>query len=131
MLLITIDTSSVDITSNGTLSPLSLLPMMLLPRLPTVMTKFSFRVSHTALLWYCVMVMLRFFSRAAVFLAFPPLLLLFALNLPCRLVAMAHALLGVVNSDLLLLLLTSQCTYAVPVEVHYRLVQRQDISHYH
>jgi hypothetical protein len=52
------------------LSPLSLLPMLLLPRLPTVMTKFSFRVSHTVLLWLCVMIMLRFLSRALVFLAF-------------------------------------------------------------
>jgi hypothetical protein len=40
-----------------------------------------------------------------VFLAFPPPppLLLFALNLPCRLAAVADALLAVVNSDLLLL----------------------------
>jgi hypothetical protein len=81
--------------------------MLLLPRLPTAMTKFSFRVSHTVLLWFCVMVMLRFLSRAPVFLAFPPPppLILFALNLPCRLVAVANALLGMVNSDLLLLLL--------------------------
>jgi hypothetical protein len=41
------------------------------------------------------------------FLAFPPPppLLLFALNLPCRLAATADALSGMVNSDLLLLLL--------------------------
>jgi hypothetical protein len=32
--------------------PISFLPMLLLPRLPTVMTKFSFRVSHTVL-WVC------------------------------------------------------------------------------
>jgi hypothetical protein len=53
------------------------------------------------------MVMLRFLLHAPVFLAFPPtpLLLLFTLNLPCRLVAMADALLGMVNSNLLLLLL--------------------------
>jgi hypothetical protein len=38
-----------------------------------------------------------------VFLAFPPPLLLFALNLPCRLAATANALSGMVNSDLLLL----------------------------
>jgi hypothetical protein len=56
------------------LSPLSLLPMLLLSRLPTVMTKFSFRVSHTMLLWFCVMVMLRFLSRVPVFLALPFLL---------------------------------------------------------
>jgi hypothetical protein len=73
----------------------------------TVMAKFSFRVSHTVLLWFCVMAMLWFLSRAPVFLAFPPPppLLLFALNLPCRLAAVADALLGMVNSDLFFLLL--------------------------
>jgi hypothetical protein len=45
-----------------------------------------------------------FLSRAPVFLAFPPPLLLFALNLPYRLAAAANALSGMVNSDLLLLL---------------------------
>jgi hypothetical protein len=42
-----------------------------------------------------------------VFLAFPPPppFLLFALNLPCKLAAAADAVLGMVNSDLLLLLL--------------------------
>jgi hypothetical protein len=95
------------------LSPLGLLPMLLLPHLPTVMTTFSFRVSHTVLLWFCVMVMLRLFSRAAEFLAFPPPppILLLALNLPCRLAAMADALLGTNNSDLLLLLLPSVHLY--------------------
>jgi hypothetical protein len=80
--------------------------MLLLPRLPTVLTKISFRVSHTVLLWLCVMVMLRFLSRAPVFLAFPPPppLLLLALNMPCRLAAMANALLGMVNSDVPILL---------------------------
>jgi hypothetical protein len=50
------------------------------------------------------MVMLRFLSCAPMFLAFPPPppLLLITLNLPCRLAA--DALLGMVNSDLLLLL---------------------------
>jgi hypothetical protein len=59
------------------------------------------------MLWFCVMVMLRCLSHAQEFLAFPPPhpLLLFALNLPCRLAAVADALLGMVNSDLLLLLL--------------------------
>jgi hypothetical protein len=55
------------------------------------------------------MVMLRFLSRALVFLAFPPPppLLSFALNLPYRLAAAAaaDALSGMVNSDLFLLLL--------------------------
>jgi hypothetical protein len=52
------------------------------------------------------MVMLRFPSRSAEFLTFPPPppFLLFALNLPCRLAAVANALLGMVNSDYLLLL---------------------------
>jgi hypothetical protein len=87
--------------------PLGLLPMLLLPCLPTVMMKFPFRASHTVLLWFRVMVMLRFLSRAPVFLAFPPPppLLLFALNLPCRLAAAADALSSMVNSNLLLLLL--------------------------
>jgi hypothetical protein len=69
-----------------------------------VMAKFLFRVSHTVLLWFCVMGTLSFLSRAPACLAFPPPppLLLFALNLPCRLVAVADALLGMVNSDLLL-----------------------------
>jgi hypothetical protein len=73
------------------------------------MMKFSFRVSHTVLLWFYVMAMLRFLSSgscAPVFLAFPPppplLLILFALNLPCRLAAVVNALLGMVNFDLLL-----------------------------
>jgi hypothetical protein len=67
------------------------------------MMKFPFRVSNTVLLWFRVMVMLRFLSCAPVFLAFPNPLLVLALNLPCRLAA--EALWGMVNSDLLLLLL--------------------------
>jgi hypothetical protein len=51
------------------------------------------------------MVMLRCLSRAPAFLAFPAPLLLFALNPPCRLAAVANALLGMDKSDLLLLLL--------------------------
>jgi hypothetical protein len=82
--------------------------MLLLPCLPTVMMKFPFRASHTVLLWFRVMVMLRFLFRAPVFLAFrpPPPLQLFALNLPCRLAAAANALSSMVNSNLLLLLHT-------------------------
>jgi hypothetical protein len=77
--------------------------------LPTVMMQFPFRGSHTVtvLLWFRVMVMLRFLSCAQAFLA----LLLhlssycFALNLPRRLAAAADALSGLhVNTDLLLLL---------------------------
>jgi hypothetical protein len=89
--------------------------MLLLPPLPTVLTKFSFHLSRIVLLWFCVIVMLRFLSRTPVFLAFPPPppLLLFALNVPCRLAAVADALSGMVNSDLLLrlllLLLTRLC----------------------
>jgi hypothetical protein len=65
--------------------------MLLLPRLPTVMMKFSDHVSHTVLLWVRGRVMLRFRSRTTVFLAFlpPPPLLLLALNPPCRLAAAA------------------------------------------
>jgi hypothetical protein len=61
--------------------------------------------SHRTALVSC-MAMLRFLFRAPVFLAFPPPppLLLFALNLPCRLAAAANALLGMVNSELLPLL---------------------------
>jgi hypothetical protein len=83
---------------------MSILPMLLLPRLPTVMMKFPFRVSPTVLLWFRVMVMLRFLSYAPVSRALPPPppLLLCALNLPCSLAA--DALSGMVNSDLLLLL---------------------------
>jgi hypothetical protein len=46
--------------------------------------------------------MLAFLSGTPVILAFPPSLLLFALNLPCRLAAVSDALLGMVNSDLIL-----------------------------
>jgi hypothetical protein len=52
--------------------------------------------------------MLWFLSRASVFLAFPTPLLLFTLNLPCRLAAVVDALLGMFNFDLLFLLLL-QC----------------------
>jgi hypothetical protein len=81
--------------------------MLLLPRLPTVMMTFPFRVSHTILLWFRVMVMLRFLSYALVLLAVPPPppLLSFALSLPRRLAAAADALSGMVNTDLLLLLI--------------------------
>jgi hypothetical protein len=40
--------------------------------------EFPLHGSHTVLLWFRIMVMLRFLSRAPVFLAFPPPLLLFA-----------------------------------------------------
>jgi hypothetical protein len=90
------------------LPPLSLLLMLLLPCLPTVIMMFPFRVPHTVQLWFCVMAMPRVLSCAPVFLAFPPPppLLLFALNLPFRLVAAADALSGMVHSDLHLLLVT-------------------------
>jgi hypothetical protein len=79
--------------------------MLLLPCLPIVMIKFPFRVSHTVLLWFRVMVMPRLLSRATLFLTFPPPppLLFFALDRPCMLAAAADALLGVNNSDLLVL----------------------------
>jgi hypothetical protein len=67
-------------------------------------------IVYTVLLWFRVMVMLRFLSRTAVFLAFPPLLL-FALNQPCRLAAAADALWGMVSSDLLLLCYGQEATW--------------------
>jgi hypothetical protein len=81
--------------------------MLLLPCLLTVMMKFLFCVSHRGLLCFLVMVTMLFLSCAPVFLAFPPppSLLLFALDLPRRLAAVANALMGMVNTDLLLLLL--------------------------
>jgi hypothetical protein len=98
------------------LPPLGLLSMLQLPRLPTVMTKFSFRISHTVLLWFCVMVMLRFLSRALVFLAFPPPtpLLSFTLNVPHRLAAAVDSFSGMVITDLLLHLLPSQSLGLLP-----------------
>jgi hypothetical protein len=85
---------------------------LLLPRLLTVMMKFPLRVFHTILLWFRVVVLLRFLSCTPVFLAFPPpSLLLFALNMPCRLAAAADALSSMVNSDLLLLLLHARASY--------------------
>jgi hypothetical protein len=86
------------------MSHLSIVPVLLLPRLLTVMMKFPFSISHTVLLWFCVMVMLRSLFHGPVFHAFPPPLpfILLALDLPCRLAADADALLGMVNSELLL-----------------------------
>jgi hypothetical protein len=55
------------------LPPLGLLPMLLLPCLPTVMTKFLFGVSPTVLLWFRVLVMPRFLTPKP----FSPLLLHF------------------------------------------------------
>jgi hypothetical protein len=80
------------------------------------------------------MVMLRFLSRAPEFLAFPPPppLLLFALNLPCRLAAAADALSGMVNSDLLLLLLlVGICRLRTTVRIkrsNPRVSQQSDFS---
>jgi hypothetical protein len=93
--------------------------MLLLSCLPTEMMKSPFRISHTVPLCIRVMVMLRFLSRIPVFLAFPPPppLLLFALNLPCRLVAVADALSDMVNSDLHLLLLLLRIS-----ETNYQLL---------
>jgi hypothetical protein len=56
------------------------------------------------LLWFHVLAMLSFLSRTPVFLAFPlpSPLLVFALNLPCRLAAVVDALSGTLNSELLL-----------------------------
>jgi hypothetical protein len=86
--------------------PLGLLPVLLLTCLLTVMMKFLFRVSHAVLLWFRVMVMLQFLSRAPAVLAAlpPPPLLLFALNVPGRLAAATDVLSGMVNTDFLFLL---------------------------
>jgi hypothetical protein len=85
--------------------PLDLLLVLLQSRVVTVMMKFQFCVSHAVPLRFCAMVMLQFLSCAPVFLASPPPppLLLVALNLSCRLAA--AALSGMVNTNLLLLLL--------------------------
>jgi hypothetical protein len=91
------------------LPPLGLV-LLLLPRLSTMPMKFPFCVSHTVLLWFRVMVMLRFLSRPPVFLALRPPFLLFALNLPSRLAAAADAHSGMVKSDLLRLLLLNYTT---------------------
>jgi hypothetical protein len=54
------------------LPPGNLLLMLRPPRLQTVMTKFPFRVFHTALLWFRVMVMRSLFHTLC-FLVSPPL----------------------------------------------------------
>jgi hypothetical protein len=85
--------------------------LLLLPGLPTVMTKFPFHVSHIVLLWVHVMGTLQFLPWAPAFLAFAPPLsllwfaldLLFACNLSRRLEAAADALSGMVITDWLLL----------------------------
>jgi hypothetical protein len=88
-----------------TVPPNGHLPVLLQPRLLMMKFLYSSNTFSAVLLCFRVMVMLRFFSRAPVFLAFPPPppILLFALNLPRRLAA--AALLGMVNTDLLPLLL--------------------------
>jgi hypothetical protein len=75
--------------------------------LQTVPMKFPFGVFHPVLLWFRVIVMMRFQSHTQDFLVFPPSLPLplFALNLPRRLAAIADAFLGMVNIDWLLLVL--------------------------
>jgi hypothetical protein len=76
-------------------------PRLLLTRLWMVMRKSPSCISHTILLWFGVMVMLRFLSRALVFRAFPPTLRLFALYLPRRLAGAAYK--GMDNSGVLFL----------------------------
>jgi hypothetical protein len=76
------------------------------------------------------MVILRFLS--GVFHAFPPPppLLLFALNLPCTLVAAADALSGMVDSDLLFLLLRPRpalqdgchCPFPLRISIDFALL---------
>jgi hypothetical protein len=64
------------------LPSLDLLPVLQLPRLPTALMKFPFRVVHAILLWFCAIVMMRFLSRPRDLLFFTPSLLLscFPLN---------------------------------------------------
>jgi hypothetical protein len=72
------------------------------------MMKFPCCVFHPALLWCCVIVMMKFFFHALCFLVPSPLPVpLFALSLPSRLVAVADALLGMVYIDLVFLLLAT------------------------
>jgi hypothetical protein len=88
------------------LPPLGLLLVLLLPLLPTVMMKFPFRVSHTILLWFRVLVLLRFLSRTPVFLAFLLHLPSYwsPLTCPGGMAAVADAPSGMVNTDMLFLL---------------------------
>jgi hypothetical protein len=72
--------------------PLGLLPVLLPPRLLTVMMNFLFCVSYAVMLCFRDMVALRLLSRAPMFFALAPPLLLLALNLPRRLVATADDL---------------------------------------
>jgi hypothetical protein len=104
--------------------PLSVLPVLLLPRLPTVMKKFPFCPSHPVLLWFRVMVMLRFLSRATMSFDFPhpPALQMFALNLPRRLAAGADALSDMVDTDLLFLLLQPTPNVGGCGQCHLRFV---------
>jgi hypothetical protein len=69
------------------------------------MMKFPCCVFHPALLWCCVIVMMKFFFHALCFLVPPPLPIpLFAVSLPRWLVAVAIALLSMISIDLLPLL---------------------------
>jgi hypothetical protein len=68
------------------------------------MVRFSFCAVHTFLLWFRVIVRMKFLLRVSSFLdLIPYLCLLFALILPHRLVAVADALSDMGNIDLLLL----------------------------
>jgi hypothetical protein len=73
--------------------------------LQPALIKIPFRSFHPVLLWFRDMVMRRLLSSAQYLLAFPPSLPLplFTLDLPRRLAALADALSGMVNLDLLLL----------------------------
>jgi hypothetical protein len=78
--------------------------VLLLPCLLTMMMKFPLHISHNALLWFHVVVLLRVLPCTPAFLTFahPLPLLLSALTLPRKLAA--DALAGTVNTDLLLYL---------------------------
>jgi hypothetical protein len=85
-------------------------PLLMLqpPRLQTVMMKFPFHVSHPVLPWFSAIEMTRIFSAPSASLF---VLHFFALHLLHRLVAVADALLGMVNIDLHLLLLFAEVHY--------------------
>jgi hypothetical protein len=67
--------------------------------------KFPFHAFHPFLPCLCAIEIMRFLFHALCFLVFPPRPVpLTALDLPCRLVAVADALLAMTNIDLLLFL---------------------------
>jgi hypothetical protein len=100
--------------------PGDLLLMLQPPRLQIVKMNFPFRLFHPVLLWFRVLVVMRFLFRVLCFLVPPPLSVpLFPFVRPCTLVAVADALLVMVNIDLrLLCLLHANAVLAMPRSGH-------------